>query len=144
MVPEQPRVVLDGAHNAAAAESLVQALQEHFGGRRLGLILGVLRDKNFDQMCSVLAPVAKHIICVPVNSERTSDPAELAEWCQRANAAAGVSTCPDLKVAYDAIRATDADVIVITGSLFLVGEALNRLGFPAHPTAACEKELVLQ
>jgi len=129
------KVVLDGAHNADAAQRLATTLQEQFPSQRLRLILGVLRDKNYDEMCRILAPLADEIVCVPVNSERTSDPQVLAELCRQANprAAIRVSTL---------VEAGQTDALtVVTGSLFLVGEAMQQLGLgsPVSP-----RELVLQ
>ena len=144
IVNHDPTVVLDGAHNAAAADRLATTLREHFAGQRLTLILGVLRDKNYDQMCQILAPLAGRVLCVPVNSERTSDPDELARWCKSANPPARITVAANLVEAYGLARRENAEVIVIAGSLFLVGEALDRLGF-AHPTKAkTQRELVLQ
>jgi dihydrofolate synthase/folylpolyglutamate synthase len=145
IVGRDPMVVLDGAHNAAASEKLALTLHEHFAGQKLTLVIGVLRDKNYDQMCQILAPLADRIYCVPVNSERSSDPDQLARWCKAANAAAQVSVSHNVSEAYAHARNADrGNVIVITGSLFLVGEALNRLGFAHAPRAKTPKELVLQ
>ncbi len=144
IVNQQPTVVLDGAHNAAAAEKLAATLRDHFAGRKLTLVLGVLRDKNYDQMCQILAPLAGQILCVPVNSERTSDPDQLARWCKAANPAAQITVVANLGQAYAQARGESADVVVITGSLFLVGEALDRLGFAHATKARTQRELVLQ
>jgi len=137
-----PVVVLDGAHNAAGAASLADALGEHFAGQRLALVLGVLRDKNYDAMCRILAPLAGMIACTRVNSERTNDPGVLAELCRQANPQAAVAVFQDIGSACRAAGA-QADVVVITGSLFLVGEALQRLGFSGRPVAS-SAELTLQ
>jgi dihydrofolate synthase / folylpolyglutamate synthase len=144
MVNHNPIVVLDGAHNAAAAERLAATLREHFAGKRLTLILGVLRDKNYDQMCQILAPLAQRILCVPVNSERTCDPDQLARWCKAANPTALVCVSGNVSEAYANAVEPRQDVIAITGSLFLVGEALDRLGFAHVAKARTPKELVLQ
>jgi dihydrofolate synthase/folylpolyglutamate synthase len=144
IVSTDPVVVLDGAHNAAAAEKLAATLRDHFAGRKLTLILGVLRDKNYDRMCQMLAPLAERVLCVPVNSERTSDPDELARWCQAANPQASVSVCHNVVEAYKEAVTRAGSVIVITGSLFLVGEALSRLGFTGSRKPSSETELVLQ
>ena len=144
IVKHDPIVVLDGAHNAAAAEELAATVREHFAGLKLTLILGVLRDKNYDQMCQVLAPLAERILCVPVNSERTSDPDQLARWCKAAHPAAHVGVTGNVSEAYADAIAQNQSVIVITGSLFLVGEALDRLGFAHAPKATTPKELMLQ
>jgi dihydrofolate synthase / folylpolyglutamate synthase len=144
IVNRNPTVVLDGAHNAAAAERLAATLRERCAGQKLTLILGVLRDKNYDQMCQILAPLADRILCVPVKSERTCDPDQLARWCMAANSRLKITIAKDLTEAYAQAQSERAEAIVITGSLFLVGEALDRLGF-AHPTPArTQKELVLQ
>jgi dihydrofolate synthase/folylpolyglutamate synthase len=144
IVNHNPTVVLDGAHNAAAADRLAATLQERCTSQKLTLILGVLRDKNYDQMCQILAPLAERILCVPVNSERTCDPDQLARWCMATNPRLRITIARNLAEAYGQARNENAEAIVITGSLFLVGEALDRLGF-AHPTRAkTQKELVLQ
>ena len=144
IVNHNPTVVLDGAHNAAAADRLAATLRERCAGQKLTLILGVLRDKNYDQMCQILAPLAERILCVPVNSERTCDPDQLARWCMATNPRLRITIARNLTEAYAKARSENAEAIVIAGSLFLVGEALDRLGF-AHPTRAkTPKELVLQ
>jgi dihydrofolate synthase / folylpolyglutamate synthase len=144
IVNHDPTVVLDGAHNAAAAERLAATLREHFADRKLTLILGVLRDKNYDQMCQILAPLTDRIFCVPVNSERTSEPDQLARWCNAAHPSAQTTVARNLAEAYAQGRSEKADVMVITGSLFLVGEALDRLGFAHDMKARTPRELVLQ
>jgi dihydrofolate synthase/folylpolyglutamate synthase len=144
IVHHDPVVVLDGAHNAAAAERLAATLREHFAGRKLTLILGVLRDKNYDQMCQILAPLMARVLCVPVNSERTSEPDQLARWCKAANRNAHVTVERDLSAAYAQARSEGPDAIAIAGSLFLVGEALDRLGFANSSRAKTPRELVLQ
>jgi dihydrofolate synthase / folylpolyglutamate synthase len=144
IVNHDPTVVLDVAHNAAAAERLAATLREHFANRKLTLVLGVLRDKNYDQMCQILAPLTDRIFCVPVNSERTSEPDQLARWCNAAHPAAQITVARSLTEAYAQARSEKADVIVITGSLFLVGEALDRLGFAHATKASTPRELVLQ
>ncbi len=144
IVRRDPTVVLDGAHNAAAADRLAATLREHAAGRRLTLILGVLRDKNYDQMCQILSPLAVRVVCVPVHSERTSEPDQLARWCKSANPAANVTVERDLVTAYRRAMDESAETIAITGSLFLVGEAMDRLGFATERRAKTPRELVLQ
>lgn len=112
-------VVLDGAHNPAAAEILAATLRAQYPGKKIALILGVLRDKDYAQVCRILAPVAKRIFYVPVKNERTSTPEELAAVCPG-------TVCQGLPEAYALARSQE--VVVVTGSLFLVGEALQHLG----------------
>jgi len=128
-------VVLDGAHNIAGAEALRKALDDFFPDAEMTLILGVLEDKDWERICSTLAPRAGRIFLTPVQSERTAAPDALRAACTRANSGAQVITCPSLA---DALKESTHDpLIVVTGSLYLVGEALERLGL-APGTAGSE------
>lgn len=139
VVGQNPVVVLDGAHNPAAAEQLVATLREQFPGQKLGFVLGVLRDKDYGAVCRILAPVATTISCTRVNSERTSEPDVLVSACRAANPRADIRSFESLAEAFQA--ASRQEVVVITGSLFLVGEALTQLGLG---TPATPRELILQ
>jgi folylpolyglutamate synthase/dihydropteroate synthase len=73
----------------------------------------------------VLAPLATRILAVPVSSERAADPAELQSACQEANSLAESRLCSSLAEALS--MTTDEPFLLITGSLYLVGEALELL-----------------
>jgi dihydrofolate synthase/folylpolyglutamate synthase len=120
------KILLDGAHNVAGAETLRAAVEKHFTNIRPVLIFGALEDKNWSDICRTLAPLAPKILTVPVASERTADAPALAEIFHAANPAAEVAAFENLAAALNASK--DEPFIVITGSLYLVGEALERLG----------------
>jgi dihydrofolate synthase/folylpolyglutamate synthase len=124
--PGGQRFLLDGAHNVAGAKALREALEKDFPVKRRTLILGILQDKNWREVCEMLSPLAVKIFVVPVASERTSDPNELAEICLANNPAGKVFAEASLAEALK--KAGDAEFIVITGSLYLIGEALEQLG----------------
>lgn len=128
--PSGQKILLDGAHNPAGAEILVASLQRHF---RSGftLVLGVLSDKDWRRMCEILAPSARRILLVPVPSERSAVPQELAEACRRVNPQAQME---EHRCLSDALATSDKDpLVVIAGSLYLVGEAMELLGLsPAN------------
>jgi dihydrofolate synthase / folylpolyglutamate synthase len=124
--PSGQKMLLDGAHNVAGADALRRTLAQHFGGAKHTLVLGVLRDKDWRHICETLAPPAGRILTVPVASERTADARELAAACRAANAAAGIEACDSLAGALEQI--TGDELVVVTGSLYLVGEALELLG----------------
>jgi len=135
--PDGRKFLLDGAHNIAGAKALRSALETHFGGMRHTLVLGVLQDKDWQSICQRLAPLAEKIVTVPVASERTTGAPELAAACRTVNPAAEVSACAGLD---DALKKIAADpLVVITGSLYLVGEALEILGL--SPAGTAEREL---
>jgi dihydrofolate synthase / folylpolyglutamate synthase len=130
--PDGQKILLDGAHNPAGAKALRSALEKHFKGKKPAFIFGVLADKSWPEICRTLAPLAERIFTVPVTSERTAEASELAKAFRAANPAADVVACKNLTEAL--IAGKDQPFIVITGSLYLVGEALELLGrSPANP-----------
>jgi len=123
--PGGQQILLDGAHNLAGVEALAVALRQHFPNAKPTLILGMLADKDWRPMCARLATLARRILTVPVGSERTAKAAELAAVC-RETLPLATSECSSL---VDAAQQTVNDsFVVITGSLYLVGEALELLG----------------
>lgn len=112
-------VVLDGAHNPPAAEVLAATCRAMLGERPLLLIIGVLRDKDYPRIAQILAPIAHRVLCVPVHNPRGLDPHELAAHFPQATVAMSVGEAL-------AQRRPD-EIAVVTGSLFLVGEALQWL-----------------
>jgi dihydrofolate synthase/folylpolyglutamate synthase len=76
------RILLDGAHNTAGARVLSEAVAKHFPMEKKSLVLGILQDKNWEEICGQLAPMADKIITVPVASNRTAKPADLAAVCK--------------------------------------------------------------
>ena len=129
--PDGQQILLDGAHNAGGAVALRAAVEEEFPGARPALILGVLADKDWAVMCESLAPLAGRIWCVPVSSERTADPAQLRASCARANPAAEVNLSPTLPAAL--AESGREPLVVIAGSLYLIGEALECLHVAPAP-----------
>jgi dihydrofolate synthase/folylpolyglutamate synthase len=121
------KILLDGAHNVAGAKVLHEALEKNFPAGKRTFVLGVLQDKDWRRICETLAPLAVRIFVVPVSSERTASPNELAPACLASNPSAEVAVCDSLD---DALKKCSNDeFIVVTGSLYLVGEALMLLGF---------------
>ena len=131
------KILLDGAHNVVGAETLRTALQTYFAGAKPALIVGALQDKNWPDICRLLAPLAVKIHTVPVASERTADATELAKAFRSGNPASEVTVQKSLSAALNASQAEP--LVVITGSLYLVGEALELLG--RSPAAAGERGL---
>ncbi|MGA3283912.1 MAG: folylpolyglutamate synthase/dihydrofolate synthase family protein [Verrucomicrobiota bacterium] len=124
-------VLLDGAHNPASAEALRAALQAEFPDAKPAVIFGVFRDKDSASMCHSLAPLAGRLLLTPVHSNRTEDPARLVTACREVNPHAPLEVCASLAQAIE--KAAREPFIVITGSLYLVGEAMELLGLsPAN------------
>lgn len=121
--------LLDGAHNLDGVRALVAALPNEFSGQPFALVLGMLADKDCELMCRELAPLSRRIAAVRVASNRSMEPAVLAEFCRRANPAAQVTAHES---AADALASLEQEPgVVIAGSLYLIGEAMERLGLDA-------------
>jgi dihydrofolate synthase / folylpolyglutamate synthase len=131
-------ILLDGAHNADGAEALRVALPEEFPGSKPTMIFGVFRDKDSTGMCHSLAPLAGRILLTPVHSERTEDPSKLVAACRESNPRAEIEVCASLGEALQKI--SQAPCVVIAGSLYLVGEAMELLQL-SGVSAGNEKEL---
>jgi dihydrofolate synthase / folylpolyglutamate synthase len=113
------RFVIDGAHNAHSAKALVATWREAFGNARATILFGALRDKDHAEMLDLLSPIAARFFFVPVDSDRSESPAAFAT-----PAGADAHRVPSLREALE--RARDfPESILITGSLFLAGEALR-------------------
>ena len=121
------RFVLDGAHNPAAANQLAATWRESFGAAKATLILGVMRDKDVAGVCTALAPIAARVFTVTVQNPRSMIATELAAVMRRAAPELEVREFGTLSAAL-AAAASHAELGLIAGSLFLVGEALVALG----------------
>jgi len=129
--PDQD-LLLDGAHNFAGMEALVKALQAEFPHRAITFVLGILQDKDWRAMMALAASVGRRMLTVPVHSERSASAKDLAETCRESHPGVEVFACGDLPQALEAAR-QDA-FVVIAGSLYLVGEALEWLGLVPENT----------
>ena len=123
-VAQEPDIFLDGAHNPAGARALAAYVRRFHAGRRVWLVFGAMRDKAAAEMGGILAPVANQVILTAPAQARAVRPQILLELFDHPRARAA----PDLAAALTLIEeAAPGDVIFITGSLFLVGEARARL-----------------
>lgn len=118
-VSPNPDIILDGAHNPAGARALARYLERFYGGRRIWMVYGAMRDKAIEEVASVLFPLASELILTAPDTSRALRPEALAEFAGRGHTEPNVGAA----INYARTHAADEDVIVITGSLFVVGEA---------------------
>ena len=127
-VSQKPDVILDGAHNAGGAAALAAYIRHFHRGRRVWMIFGVMADKQVDEIAQILFPLATHLILTAPNQARALAATEIAKL----PAARQARVAPTVAEALQAIhQAAPEDVVFITGSLYLVGEArpiLRRMG----------------
>ena len=124
--------LLDGAHNPQAAAALGLALEETFGDLRRVFVVSVFEDKDVRGVLSALAPYASHTIFTAGSSPRSAPPERLAEIGASLGHASQVIA--PLAEALEASRrlAGPDGLVVVTGSLFMVGEARTLLVGPVE------------
>jgi dihydrofolate synthase/folylpolyglutamate synthase len=127
VIARHPLIVLDGAHNPAAAEALVAAVVEVFSWDRLHLVFAAFADKDLDGVLEPLAPLADVGYAAATDSVRARPVVEI----QRTLTSRGVATQGFSSVA-EALAAARAsaqsgDLILVTGSLYTVADARRAL-----------------
>jgi len=126
--PAWPETVLDVAHNPAGAWALRSALSERYDDRPLIFVFGAMRDKAISEMTEILFPLAQRVIATRPDNPRAASPEEIQH--------AGSRTGTEIELVADVTealkRARDGGgpdaVMVVTGSIYLVGEAMRVLG----------------
>jgi dihydrofolate synthase/folylpolyglutamate synthase len=118
-VSPNPDIILDGAHNPAGARALARYLERFYETRRIWLVYGAMRDKAIEEVAGILFPMATELVLTAPDTSRALRPEALAEFAGRGHIQPNVEAA----IEYARAHAGDEDVIVITGSLFLVGEA---------------------
>ena len=120
-----PDLVLDGAHNRASVERLVEALLRHFYGRRMAVVFAAAADKDLDGMVAALAEKMPGVAVVFTRSAnpRAAEPDDLAARFARAGGRGG-ETAADARSAIEdaAAHVGPEGLVVVCGSLYLVGE----------------------
>jgi dihydrofolate synthase/folylpolyglutamate synthase len=128
-------LVVDGAHNPSAIETLVATWREVYGDVRASLVFGAVLDKDIEALLLALRSIADEVWLVPVNNLRGASPEELRPMAE----AARFATIHDgpVEASLAAARAGGRPVLV-AGSLFLAGEVLALLEGATRPRATSQ------
>lgn len=116
-----PAIFLDGAHNPAAARELATFWKEHFGGQRIWLIYGALRDKAVDEIAGLLFPRAYYVFLTEPQQSRGISAPLLAEMTSYLARSYEVIPSPEQAFLKALSMAEPPDAVFVTGSLYLVG-----------------------
>ena len=133
---ENPTILLDGAHNPSGAQALADAIRLYFPDKQIYLILAVLHDKDVSGVTNILCSVADRVIVTKPDSPRATSPEELAAIVEKHHSDVTISeSVPEaISMVTDWAQAdkgkmddnsndSNDKVIIISGSLYLVGEA---------------------
>lgn len=124
LISREPLIIMDGAHNPAAAQELVRSLKLYYPDKKYSYIFGMFQDKDYQKVIQITAPLAERIITIatPDNPRALSAP-ELKEAVAKVNPS--VTWAKSLRAAVNqAMEKLEKDeMIVIFGSLSFLGEA---------------------
>ncbi|TJX67919.1 bifunctional folylpolyglutamate synthase/dihydrofolate synthase [Soehngenia saccharolytica] len=123
LLRHKPKFIIDGAHNLEGVENLVKALG-NFKFDRLILGIATLKDKDFDHMLSLLVPMADVIIATEANTDRKLDAERMKEQIEKIWTKEEVIVEKHIQNAVERalIIANENDLILFTGSLYMIGE----------------------
>ncbi|MDO8494748.1 MAG: folylpolyglutamate synthase/dihydrofolate synthase family protein [Deltaproteobacteria bacterium] len=132
ILQERPTVLVDGAHNESGMQTLARYLKANWQGTKFHFFVGALREKNPELLFQPIAPLAKHFYAVSVYTDRAMTPPELKAVLDQTavptTALEGAIALQWKKV----LSAIPADeMVVATGSLYLIGEVLQCFRKPA-------------
>jgi dihydrofolate synthase/folylpolyglutamate synthase len=126
-VLEHPLLLLDGAHNPAAARVLAEFIQEELGGRRLRLVYASMRDKAIGEISEILFPLAEEVYLTRPHLARAATPEEILAVARFRPKRLVIEPEPAMAVARACQASSNEDAVVIIGSLFLVGAVKKAL-----------------
>ncbi len=129
----EPTLVLDGAHNPEGAQALARALQTEYPDRKLHLLFGVLGDKDHRPMLRALFGRCASVHLTPVQNPRSLHPTRYAEDARALCPEVELYGSPEEALRGARMRAAPEDLVVCTGSLFLVGEIRALAGEASRP-----------
>jgi len=125
---DHPEIVFDVAHNPAGAWALRSTLSAAYEDRPLIFLFGAMRDKAISEIAEILFPLAEHVIATHADNPRAATPAEIREAARRV--VVEIDEAPDVRAALAKARsfAGTGSLVVVTGSIYIVGEAMRVLG----------------
>jgi dihydrofolate synthase/folylpolyglutamate synthase len=120
VVLDRPTVILDGAHNGEGVRTLVGEIRSLLGAKKVKILFASMADKDWPLMLKELSAVADEIVLTRVAMERSADPGKMAEAVEHIPAAVVEDPRQALRVLLE--KAGPEDVVLVTGSLYLLGE----------------------
>ncbi len=124
VIRREPTVILDGSHNVEGMQKLAESLRLYFGDKKkIILIIGILKDKEYGKMLDMILPFAKEIYAVTPPTVRALSAGELADEILR-RSGKNAEAAADPVVAYRKAlnKAEKKDVIAVCGSLYYIGQ----------------------
>jgi dihydrofolate synthase/folylpolyglutamate synthase len=123
-----PEYVFDVAHNPAGAWALRSTLSASYSERPITFIFGVMRDKAIGEMAEILFPLGERVIATHADNPRSAGAEEIRNAASRTSTSIEEAADMAAAIAMANTAARPDTVVVITGSIYIVGEAMRLLG----------------
>jgi dihydrofolate synthase / folylpolyglutamate synthase len=125
---DSPEYVLDVAHNPDGAWALRSTLSALYEDRRMVMVFGAMRDKAIADIAGILFPLAECVIVTRADNPRSATAEEIREAARRVSSE--LEDAPDVPSALARAHALAGQrgLVVVTGSIYIVGEAIRALG----------------
>jgi dihydrofolate synthase/folylpolyglutamate synthase len=125
IISDKPFIMVDGAHNPSGVQALYDSLYTEFPKEKISFIMAVMADKDYLSMAKIMAPIAKRIYTVTVESDRALQAKELADAIGELGIDA--KSCDSYQDALNQALSQDEKVVAF-GSLYFIGEVLGMKG----------------
>lgn len=126
LLANEPPVIFDGSHNIQGVAAAAESIKAFFGGKKVALLMGVLADKDYNDMVWLLAPLAEKVFTTTPNSPRALDSASLASvfgsFGVQAHGYASIGDC--VAAAYEYAKTQNMPLVML-GSLYMYGDVFS-------------------
>ena len=123
LLQDNPLILVDGAHNVQGSEVLSAAIEKYFKDKKINLVIGMLKDKDVDGVLNNLIPLCSKVIFTRPNNPKAMNPEELANRIHFFGKEIYVTQTIEESVVLALENAAFDEVIIFTGSLYLIGDA---------------------
>ena len=120
-ISEKPLAFLDGAHNQPATEALIETIQRSFPNKKVTFVLGMMEDKDYQKMLDTVLPIADKVLTLSPESERAIEGSKMSTLLKKRGYDAVPLTTAKEVLDYIYHEASNEELIVVFGSLYLVG-----------------------
>jgi dihydrofolate synthase/folylpolyglutamate synthase len=128
MIRHDPLIIADVAHNPDGIRALVQALRDLHSGK-FAVVFGVMQDKDYRTMIGILRPLARTFYFVEAATRRSRPAGELIQFAHDRGIPSRLGGSVDDGIRLSLRDNRGRDPVLITGSHYVAGEAMEALGF---------------
>lgn len=121
-ISDEPLIILDGAHNPAGVHSLKETIEALFKNKKLTFVVGMMKDKSYNDMIEMMLPFAERIYTVSPDDYRGFDPKEVSDWIKEKGVQSQAYESVDSVIDTLKTESDGSDKIIVFGSLYLMGE----------------------